>query len=79
MFGIGTLFFVIVLLLNAVSILHENRFLKRLFGSDEPSFGAPDDSLMSKMLTLIRSIRTVTRPALIAANIVIIIYLLILG
>lgn len=79
MFGLGTLFYVIVLLLNAVSILHEERFIKRLFGSSEPTFGSPEDTFKSRVLTLIRSIRTVTRPVLITANIIIIGYELVLG
>lgn len=79
MFGLGTLFYVIVLLLNAVSILHEDRFLKRLFGSDEPSFVSPEDTFKSRILTLIRSIRTVTRPVLITANLIIIVYEVVLG
>jgi len=77
MFGLGRLLYVTVLLLNAVAILNEDRFIKRLIG--DSSFGDSDDSVKSRTVTLIRSVRTVMRPFLITANISIIVYELLLG
>lgn len=62
MFGLGLLFYVTILLLNAVAILNEERFLARLVGDGSPSFGEPNpDTIKTRLLTLIRAIRTVMR------------------
>jgi immediate early response 3-interacting protein 1 len=89
LFGFGPLIYVSVLLLNAVAILSEDRFLARigmgrahLQQSSEPSFGGAThdpDSLKSKTVNLISSIRMVTRVPLIAVNVVLIVYELMLG
>ncbi|KAE9967788.1 hypothetical protein BLS_006172 [Venturia inaequalis] len=47
-FGLGSLFYVGVLLVNAIAVLSEDRFLARIGWSpnsvtSEPSFGAPQD------------------------------------
>lgn len=89
LFGFGPLIYVSVLLLNAVAILSEDRFLARigmgrahLQQSSEPSFGVGQndpDSLKSRTVNLISSIRMVTRVPLIAVNVVLIVYELVLG
>lgn len=68
LFGFGPLIYVSVLLLNAVAILSEDRFLARIgWGkaqkNAEPSFGGggQDDSLKSRVVELISGIRMVTR------------------
>ncbi|CDO51520.1 similar to Saccharomyces cerevisiae YER074W-A YOS1 Integral membrane protein required for ER to Golgi transport [Geotrichum candidum] len=78
MFGLGLLFYVIVLLLNSVAILSEDRFIMRIGLSKTPAYGN-DDSISSRVLSLIRSVRTVMRPFLIAFNIFIIAYELVWG
>ena len=90
LFGFGPLIYVSVLLLNAVAILSEDRFLARigwgrahLQQSSEPSFGGvganDPDSIKSRVVNLISSIRMVTRVPLIAVNMILIAYELVLG
>ncbi|KAL1958211.1 hypothetical protein VTO42DRAFT_5067 [Malbranchea cinnamomea] len=82
-FGLGKLLYVIVLLVNAIAVLSEDRFLARVgWGRQyDPGFGATPDtsSIKAKTVNLIASVRTVMRIPLIAINIIIIIYELILG
>jgi hypothetical protein len=79
----GTLFYVTCLLINAVAILSEDRFLARINlspSSYDPAFGqGPDQSVKSKIIHLIVSVRTLMRMPLIIANITIILYELVLG
>ncbi|CAI7571439.1 unnamed protein product [Penicillium glandicola] len=83
-FGLGKLFYVIVLIINAIAVLSEDRFLARVgWGRTqaEPGFGATYDStsVKAKSVNLIASVRTVMRIPLIIINTVIIIYELVLG
>ncbi|KAJ5374698.1 hypothetical protein N7517_006704 [Penicillium concentricum] len=83
-FGLGKLFYVIVLIINAIAVLSEDRFLARVgWGRTqaEPGFGATYDStsVKAKTVNLIASVRTVMRIPLIVINTVIIVYELILG
>ncbi|KAF2235052.1 Yos1-like protein [Viridothelium virens] len=84
-FGLGGLIYVSVLLLNAVAILSEDRFLARIgwggTASQDPGFGGQQDttSVKARVINLISAVRTVTRIPLIAANTLIIAYLLVLG
>lgn len=78
-FGLGRLVWVIVLLLNSIAILNEERFIRRLSWGDQPAFGEQDDTMKTRTLNLVRSVRTVMRPFLIAANLFIILYELIAG
>ncbi|CAG7916057.1 unnamed protein product [Penicillium olsonii] len=83
-FGLGKLFYVIILIINAIAILSEDRFLARVgWGRTqaEPGFGASYDStsVKAKTINLIASVRTVMRIPLIIINTVIIVYELVLG
>ncbi|KAF1355004.1 Yos1-like protein [Delphinella strobiligena] len=83
-FGLGGLFYVSILLINAIAILSEDRFLARIgWGSTqtEPAFGGGQDttSMKAKIVNLIASVRTLMRIPLIAINMLIIIYELVLG
>ncbi|KAJ5476665.1 hypothetical protein N7475_002394 [Penicillium sp. IBT 31633x] len=83
-FGLGKLVYVIVLIINAIAVLSEDRFLARVgWGRTQvdPGFGATYDStsVKAKSINLIASVRTVMRIPLIVINTVIIIYELILG
>ncbi|CAN6602543.1 protein transport protein Yos1p [Trichomonascus vanleenenianus] len=73
---LGLILYVTVLLLNAVAILSEERFLARLgWGSNDGFGSAPgEESVKMRLLSLIQAIRTVMRPFLIAFNISIIVY-----
>ncbi|KAF7116675.1 hypothetical protein CNMCM5793_005167 [Aspergillus hiratsukae] len=84
LFGLGKLVYVCCLLINAVAILSEDRFLARIgWGrtQTDPAFGATYDStsIKAKSVNLIASVRTVMRIPLIVINTTIIIYELILG
>ncbi|RYO84166.1 hypothetical protein DL766_000517 [Monosporascus sp. MC13-8B] len=66
MLFLGNLFYVTCLLLNAVSILSEDRFLARINLSPttyDPAFGTGADaqSVRAKVVHLIASIRTLMR------------------
>ncbi|KAL1996636.1 hypothetical protein VTN49DRAFT_7501 [Thermomyces lanuginosus] len=84
LFGLGKLVYVVVLIINAIAVLSEDRFLARIgWGRvpQEPAFGQTYDttSVKAKTINLIASVRTVMRIPLIVINTVIIIYELILG
>ncbi|KAJ5640690.1 Protein transport protein Y [Penicillium herquei] len=84
LFGLGKLVYVIILFINSIAILSEDRFLARIgWGRTqaEPGFGSSYDStsVKAKSINLIASVRTVMRIPLIVINTVIIVYELILG
>ncbi|KAI9679991.1 MAG: Protein transport protein yos1 [Caeruleum heppii] len=84
LFGLGNLFYVSVLLVNAIAVLSEDRFLARIGWSAqsfEPSFGGSTDttSIKAKIVNLIASVRTLMRIPLIAINTLVIAYELVLG
>ncbi|KAF3016136.1 hypothetical protein E8E14_007509 [Neopestalotiopsis sp. 37M] len=84
-FGLGSFFQIAVLLLNAVAILSEDRFLARVglsASSHDPAFGAGpggDQSFKFKLMNMIASVRMLTRGPLILVNILIILYEIALG
>ncbi|CAO1304526.1 unnamed protein product [Diamesa hyperborea] len=83
MFTLWSLVEATLLCLNAVCILHEERFLAK-FGwgvaanQNQGGFGEPP-SAKSQALNLIRSIRTVAKIPLIFFNVIAIIFKLLLG
>ncbi|QGI58496.1 hypothetical protein CEK26_000620 [Fusarium fujikuroi] len=92
MWFFGSFLYVCILLINAVAVLSEDRFLARSTkpslarainlspASYDPAFGAgPDASVKAKIINLIASVRTIMRMPLIFVNSVIILYELILG
>ncbi|KAH1495882.1 hypothetical protein KXV92_003962 [Aspergillus fumigatus] len=71
LFGLGKLVYVCCLLINAVAILSEDRFLARIgWGrtQTDPAFGATYDStsIKAKSVNLIASVRTVMRSKLLS-------------
>ncbi|EGX96207.1 protein transport protein yos1, putative [Cordyceps militaris CM01] len=69
MFFLGNLFYVSCLLINAVAILSEDRFLARINlspGSHDPGFGTGSEpqSVQAKIVHLIASVRTLMRSTL---------------
>jgi len=87
-FGLGGLFQISILLINAIAILSEDRFLARIGWSassaTEPAFGAGagaagDASVKAKIINLMTSIRTLMRIPLIGINTMVILYELMLG
>jgi hypothetical protein len=78
-FGLGGLVYVAVLLINAIAILSEDRFLARIGWTTtaaDPGFGGvrDDASVKAKLINLISSVRTLMRIPLIAINTLIILY-----
>jgi len=84
-FAFGNLIYISVLLVNAIAILSEDRFLARVGWSNtvsEPAFGTSsggDASIKSKLINLMTSVRTLMRIPLIVINSILIVYELVLG
>ncbi|KAK4231771.1 Yos1-like protein [Podospora fimiseda] len=80
---LGTLLYVIVLALNAITVLSEDRFLARVNLTPEThrrNFGEnPDSSIKYRTIQLVSSIRTLARIPLIIVNTLIIFWELIFG
>ncbi|KAF4213062.1 hypothetical protein CNMCM8980_001863 [Aspergillus fumigatiaffinis] len=77
LFGLGKLVYVCCLLINAVAILSEDRFLARIgWGRTQadPAFGATYDStsIKAKSVNLIASVRTVMRIGLYEAELTVV-------
>ncbi|KAF2750701.1 Yos1-like protein [Sporormia fimetaria CBS 119925] len=84
LFGLGGLLYVSVLLINAIAVLSEDRFLARIgwtATAADPGFGAPRDdaSVKARLVQFVSSVRTLMRIPLMFINTVLIIYLLVLG
>lgn len=93
MFGLGKLFYTIVLAVNGIAVLSEDRFLNRigwglttagLTGSQyQHQFNAgitlDNASVKTRLINLISAVRTLLRVPLIAVNLLLIVYLLLLG
>ncbi|KAN0132627.1 Yos1-like protein [Lactarius tabidus] len=95
MLFLGGIFYIGLLLVNAVAVLSEDRFLARIGWSsiqppnsvgfqpnyDGSGYGNPaqDIGVKGRLINLISAVRTVMRIPLIGINIVVIIYELILG
>ncbi|CAL1528183.1 unnamed protein product [Lymnaea stagnalis] len=79
-FGLYSLLESAILCLNAICILHEERFLAKIgWGSDQHRGFGETPGVKSQILNLIRSIRTVMRFPLIGVNIATIILKLLFG
>ncbi|CAB3385096.1 Hypothetical predicted protein [Cloeon dipterum] len=79
-FTLWTLFEASLLCLNAICVLHEERFLAKVgWGVNQVHGFGEQPTVKSQVLNLIRSIRTVMRIPLIFLNILTIIFKLILG
>ncbi|KAK4202438.1 Yos1-like protein [Triangularia verruculosa] len=81
---LGKIIYVTVLILNAIVVLSEDRFLARVNLTPDThnrSFGTNgvDRSVKYNAIQLIASIRTLTRIPLVPINILIIVYELVLG
>ncbi|KAK0618421.1 Yos1-like protein [Bombardia bombarda] len=83
MYLFGNLIYISCLIINAVAILSEDRFLARISASPtsyDPAFGSnADASVRAKIVNLIASVRTLMRIPLIVINTLIIVYELVLG
>jgi len=88
----GNLFYFGLFLINAVAVLSEERFLARIgWSAQSPSAqpqaydttgyggGQPEQGIKGRLITLVTAVRTLMRIPLIAVNLVVIVYELILG
>ncbi|XP_003384818.1 PREDICTED: immediate early response 3-interacting protein 1-like [Amphimedon queenslandica] len=80
-FTLGTLFEAALLVINAIAILNEKYFLKKVgWSTDNRNEGFGDQSsIKSQLISLITAVQTLLRIPLIAVNILVILYELILG
>lgn len=73
----------ILLLINAVAVLSEERFLRRIgLGSNSNQgavFGQQESTTKSKLVQLISAVQTLLRIPLIGINVLVIVYELLLG
>lgn len=84
MFGLGKLVYVILLIVNGIAVLSEDRFLNRIgwgTSSNNNQFNQFDEasSIKTRLVNLIGAIRTLLRVPLIIVNVVVILYQLVLG
>jgi hypothetical protein len=82
MYLLGNFVYTMILLLNAMAILSEDRFLARVgFASvNNDNFGqGADQSVKAKITNLVNSVRMVMKVPLIVINSFIILYELLLG
>ncbi|QGN16160.1 protein YOS1 [Kluyveromyces marxianus] len=64
MFGLGRLFYVVLLLINSIAVLSEERFLSRIgLGrqSNQAVFGQQENTTKSKLVQLITAVQTLLR------------------
>ncbi|KTW30742.1 hypothetical protein T552_00454 [Pneumocystis carinii B80] len=64
MFGLGKLFYVSLLLVNAIAVLSEDRFLAKIGFSGKIEYGFENQSVSSvkfKIVNLISAVRTLMR------------------
>nr|AAX30523.1 SJCHGC04432 protein [Schistosoma japonicum]CAX72933.1 Immediate early response 3-interacting protein 1 [Schistosoma japonicum] len=77
--GLFSLIESIVLILNAICILHEKRFLSKIgYARTDNEYGSPT-TVKYQFLTFIHSVRTVMRIPLIGVNIAMIVFKLVFG
>lgn len=85
---LGTIFYVALLLVNAMAVLSEDRFLARIgwsansqhINAYDQGYGNPQEvGMKAKLIELISAVRTLMRIPLIGFNIVVIVYELLLG
>ncbi|SAM84150.1 related to YOS1, subunit of the Yip1p-Yif1p Complex, required for Transport between the ER and th [Ustilago bromivora] len=98
MFGLGSAFYLILFITNALAVLSEERFLARVgwsshalasqphsfdqgFGSASQSnpYAADNVTIKARLINLISAVRTLMRIPLVVINIVVVVYLIILG
>ncbi|CAG8594437.1 1927_t:CDS:2 [Ambispora leptoticha] len=80
-FGIGQILYVIILVINGIAVLNEERFLARIgwSGQVDQGFGVDGPSLKHNIINLISAVRTLLRIPLIGVNLFVIVYEILLG
>ncbi|KAG0364717.1 Yos1-like protein [Gamsiella multidivaricata] len=77
--GIFGLLEVMLLFVNAIAILNEERFLARIGWARQVADPYAQESVKARLVNLISAVRTLMRIPLIGLNVVAILYLVILG
>ncbi|KAF9918634.1 hypothetical protein BX616_007217 [Lobosporangium transversale] len=77
--GIFGLLEIMLLFVNAVAILNEERFLARIGWARQAVDPYAQESVKARLVNLISAVRTLMRIPLIGLNIIAILYLVILG
>ncbi|KAF9026692.1 hypothetical protein CPC16_011412 [Podila verticillata] len=70
---------VMLLFINAVAILNEERFLAKIGWGRQAANPYEQESIKARMVNLITAVSTLMRIPLIGLNVVVIVYLVILG
>ncbi|XP_015928703.1 immediate early response 3-interacting protein 1 [Parasteatoda tepidariorum] len=79
-FSLYNLFEATLLCVNAIAVLHEERFLAKVgWGRDQSRGFGEEPGVKGQLMNLIHSVRTVMRIPLIFLNALIIIFKLVLG
>jgi immediate early response 3-interacting protein 1 len=76
---VGSFLLAILFFINAGTVLSEKRFLNRIGWSKSECERLPITSIKRQFVTALSAMRTILRLPLIVANILVIIFLLILG
>jgi len=76
-FSLGVLFEVAVLFINAVAILHEDRFLKKIGWGHRQDLDL--DSVKDRIISFLHAVRLLMRIPLIFINLVVVVWELLLG
>jgi len=86
MLSLGSILYALLLFINAVAILSEDRFLARVGWSSSGQLGGQDPygvsdgpGVKARLVNLISAVRTLMRIPLIGFNTLVILYLLVLG
>ncbi|KAF8938060.1 Yos1-like protein [Dissophora ornata] len=77
--GIFGLLEIMLLFVNAIAILNEDRFLARIGWSRQVADPYAQESIKARLVNLISAVRTLMRIPLIGLNVIAILYLVILG
>merc|ERR1711934_96516 len=79
-FSFGDLYICGLMMINALAVLHEQRFLARYGLGNDPTDPTFDPTTTkAKVVTVIDAVRTVMRWPLVAVNSLTVVYLLLLG
>ena len=79
-FGLYSLLEAILLVVNAMAVLNEERFLSKIgWGSNQMSGFGDDPGVKQQIMNIIRSVRTVMRIPLIGINTFVIVVMLLMG
>ncbi|KAG0229686.1 hypothetical protein BGW42_001392 [Actinomortierella wolfii] len=77
--GLFSLLLVMLLFVNSVAILNEERFLARIGWGRQITDPYGQESVKARLINLISAVRTLMRIPLIGLNIIAILYLVLLG